>query len=588
MALYPRAFVQRLREELAVSEVVGKRVPLKRKGREWEACCPFHQEKTPSFTVNDQKGFYHCFGCSAHGDALKFLMEFERLSYPEAIEALAREAGMALPTPSPELEKQEKRRQNLTDIMERAADWFAEQLQLSGGTQARDYLQRRGVTADSIKNFRIGYAPDERQALKRHLLKQGAEEAQLVAAGLAIQPDSGESYDRFRGRIMFPILDAGGEVIAFGGRTLKKDDKAKYLNSPETELFHKGQVLYNWKRARAQVSDDRPLLVAEGYMDVIALHQAGFAQAVAPLGTALTEQHLQKLWQACDAPVLCLDGDSAGQRAMWRSAELALPHLQPGKTLKFCVLPQGQDPDDFLKNQGAAAFRKLLDGAESLSQVMLAHMRRETGEETPEQRAALEAALEGLAQRIKHAGLQQHFRRYFREKLWAKPGRRQAQAHARVKQLAAVDGRRSGLEMLERQLLRAVLCQPALLEEAVVEEALAGLHCRHAELAAIQRWLLESWHALPEPEDWPQAVIALQQDKAIPLSPVFAAAEPDPLLLRQAWEELLEAHHVTQIQRDIDGLKRELEAEWTPERQEKLELLKAQILALQSRRYADS
>lgn len=574
VAVYPKEFVQRLREALPVSEVIGRRVPVKKKGREWEACCPFHQEKTPSFTINDQKGFYHCFGCSTHGDALTFLIEYEKLSYPEAIEALAREAGIAVPTPSPELARKEAKRHSLQEIMTAASRWYGEQLSLAGGMEARDYLTRRGVTQDMVHRFHIGYAPDDRQALKGFLLKEGATEKQLLDCGLIIQPDNGPSYDRFRGRIIFPILDNGGRVIAFGGRTLKKDDKAKYLNSPETELFHKGHVLYNWKQARAEVSDVAPLLVAEGYMDVIALHQAGFPQAVAPLGTALTETHLKMLWQACDMPVLCLDGDAAGQRAMWRSAELALPLLQPGKTLAFCVLPSGQDPDDFLKAEGPVAFKKLIDAAKPLSQVILTHLRKEIGEETPEQRAALENRLDVLASQIEHSGLQQHFQRYFREQLWQKNRRQSSTSptHARVTQLAvgSHNGQDNARSQLHRQMIRTLLCQPQWLASLDTETVLMELPVSDPSLQRIIHWILECADSLPEEEDvWPTDARELKANNKI---------------LTDHWPRLVNAHTLLSLRDDLSTLKEEnITLGWDEHRQGQISILEQQVRDLEYR-----
>lgn len=577
--LIPREFLQRLRDAVSVSEVVGKRVPLKRHGREWQACCPFHQEKSPSFTVNDAKGFYHCFGCGAHGDALKFLIEYERLSYPEAVEALARETGMEIPKPTPDQEKRERQRRSLEEILEQACNWFCQQLQLAQGQSAREYLAKRGIPLEIQRYFRLGYAPDARTALKDFLLAQGATESQLLEAGLIIRPDQGNSYDRFRGRVIFPITDSQGQVIAFGGRLLAKESKAaKYLNSPETALFHKGQVLYNWRNARQESSESQPLVVVEGYMDVIALYQYGVPQAVAPLGTALTEEHLNKLWQAVDMPVLCFDGDAAGQKAMWRAAELALPLLQPGKSLKFCLLPGGEDPDDFLRHHGAEAFRKLLTGALPLSQVIVEQLRRQTGDQTPEQRAALEKQLEQWAARITHASLQQHFRRYFRQQLW--PGKKQVpQTAAKVKQLAATDSRAQGLRLLEKQVVRLLLCYPELLERHEVEEIVGSLHFQDATATAMQSWILSSG-SLSIIEDWPEVALHLKADKTIAL-PAIAAQNP-----QLAWLQILDNYHLVQMQEDMDSLQRDLATDLTEENLQRMQSLQQQISELQAKRYA--
>ena len=599
----PREFIQRLRDAIPVSEVVGKRVPLKRKGREWEACCPFHQEKSPSFYVNDAKGFYHCFGCSAHGDGIKFLMEYEKMSYTEAVHTLAREVGMDVPQPTPDQERRERQRQSLEEIIEKATQWFCQQLPLAGGAEARDYLLRRGVTLQMQQHFRLGYAPDSRHGLRDFLLAQGASEAQLVAAGLVIQGSNfraefpteqargGEavgvagggsplqrntSYDRFRGRLMFPITDAQGQVIAFGGRVLAKDVKAaKYLNSPETELFHKGQLLYHWREARAEVTERTPLLVVEGYMDVIALTQAGFPQAVAPLGTALTESHLEKLWKACDAPIICLDGDTAGQRAMRRTAELALPLLQPGKSLQFCVLPGGQDPDDYLRQHGAEGFRKVLAAAQPLSQVMVATLRAETGFDTPEQRAGLEAKLEALAARIKNTSLQQHFRRYFRQQLW--PGKKAAPrpTAAQVMHLNP----QQGVQLLERQVLRLLLCYPVILQDSSAEEALGRMHFHAAESLALQGWLLQHVMELSEESLWPPEALGLRDDASVSLPP---AASHVP---HQAWAQLMDGITLVQMQEDLKEVERRYGEELAEELLTQMQALKHQIQELQNKRF---
>ena len=547
--LIPKEFIQRLQEQATLSEIIGKRVTLRRKGREFEACCPFHQEKTPSFTVNDAKGFYHCFGCAAHGDGIKFLMEFERLPYPEAIRALAAEMGVAVPQPTQQAVRQEQQRASLQEVVERACRWFGQQLQLSGGHVARDYLAQRGVSAEMVAQFRLGYAPDGRDALRQALLKEGITDAQLGKAGLIGTSEQGQVYDRFRHRLIFPITDAGGHVIAFGGRILDKDDKgAKYLNSPETELFHKGNNLYNFRTARRAVDAKTPLLVAEGYMDVIALAQAGFATAVAPLGTALTENHLQLLWKSCDAPILCLDGDAAGQRAMWRSAELALPHLRPGKTLKFCTLPQGQDPDDLLKNQGAAALQSLLDAAQPLSRVILQHHVQTIGADTPEQAARLDEALEQAANKMGDARMKGQFLRFARQHTWK----------MRPKKLerAAPPLPVSGLAMLEKQWLKALICCPELLHQAEVEEALGHLQLS-GETLDIQRWLLREGAEDAAPS-WPPAAQVLRDERTIGLPAELQDEHAPPTARLAAWRQIRDSHHLIALQQELESMQRAL------------------------------
>ncbi len=574
--MYPKSFIQRLRDEIPVSQIVGARVPLKKKGREFEACCPFHQEKTPSFTVNDQKNFYHCFGCSAHGDGIKFLMEHDRLTYPQAIESLAREAGIPLPEISPEAKAQEKKRQNLSDVVKLANEWFQEQLNLAHGQAARDYLIGRGLSQQTIQHFGLGYAPDDKFALKQFLSAEGVEESQMVETGLLIQLEdkSRTPYSRFRGRVMFPITDRQGEVIAFGGRLMVKSDTApKYLNSPETPLFHKGHVLYNWKNAKLAARDETPIIVAEGYMDVIALHQYGFTTGVAPLGTALTETHLKGLWRYQDAPILCLDGDKAGQRAMWRSAELALPMLQPGKTLRFLTLPQGQDPDDFLKANGTDALQKMLQQTTQLSQMVFETVTQRHESNTPEQRAAAEAELNLLASRIEHEGVQHHFKQYFREQRFAKNNNsRSYKKSYGKKQTIAVPPpnaptRAAGILRTQKQMLKLLIANPELLDQGEINATLERLEIADSTLANIQHWLMER-------EEEPTAeVIALRDNTKVHI--------PNENL-PQAWQHLVDGVTLAQIDQEMQLLQGEV----TENSLQQLQALQAEKETLLRRQYA--
>ncbi|HEX8841061.1 MAG TPA: DNA primase, partial [Sphingomicrobium sp.] len=340
------AFLDELRARTMLSAVIAPSVKLLRAGREWKACCPFHNEKTPSFTVNDDKGFYHCFGCGAHGDAIRFLTDHRGMPFMDAVKELASKAGMEVPAPDPKARERAERAASLTDVMAEVAKWYSDQLHGIGGADARGYLKRRGIEQSTIQRFGLGLAPDSRTALKRALEKLG--EDKLVETGMLIKPDDGGgTYDRFRGRLMIPIRDARGRVIAFGGRILGQGEP-KYLNSPDTPLFDKGRTLYNIDRAGPASRQARRLIVVEGYMDVIALDRAGIAEAVAPNGTALTEGQMERLWRLDPAPILCFDGDAAGQRAAVRAAERALPKIGPDNTLRFATLPPGQDPDDVI------------------------------------------------------------------------------------------------------------------------------------------------------------------------------------------------------------------------------------------------
>src|SRR3954468_7873324 len=353
MTLSP-AFLDELRARTVLSAVIAPSVKLIRAGREWKACCPFHNEKTPSFTVNDDKGFYHCFGCGAHGDAIRFLTDQRGMQFMDAVKELAAKAGLEVPAPDPQARERAERTASLTDVMGEVAKWYAEQLQGMAGADAREYLNRRGIDPATQQRFGFGLAPDSRNALKRALEHLG--EDKLVETGMLIQPEEKgkESYDRFRGRLMIPIRDPRGRVIAFGGRILGEGEP-KYLNSPDPPLFDKGRTLYNIDRASPASRAAKRLIVVEGYMDVIALDRAGIAEVVAPNGTAVTEAQLERMWRLDPSPILCFDGDSAGRKAAIRAALRALPFIGPERTLRFVELPPGQDPDDVVRSATAAA-----------------------------------------------------------------------------------------------------------------------------------------------------------------------------------------------------------------------------------------
>ncbi len=411
-------FLDELRARLPVSEVVGRRVKLKRAGREWKGLSPFQQEKSPSFTVNDQKGFYHDFSSGKHGDIISFLMETEAVGFTEAVERLAAMAGVPLPAATPDAARHEQRRKTLHDVMELAAKFFAETLASRNGARARGYLGDRAIAPPVQLQFRIGYAPNERFALKEYLGAQGIPVEDMVEAGLLYHGDDiPVPYDRFRDRVMFPITDVRGRVIAFGGRALEKDVGAKYLNSPETPLFHKGDNLYNLAAARLAAHNGAQLVVVEGYVDVIAMVGAGFAASVAPLGTALTENQLALLWKMADEPILCFDGDKAGQKAAWRAADLTLPHLKPGKSLRFALLPEGQDPDDLARSGGRAAIEEVIAAARGLADVIWSREIEGGSFATPERRAALEARIGELTGGIRDEVVRRYYRQHLGELL---------------------------------------------------------------------------------------------------------------------------------------------------------------------------
>ena len=429
----PTQFLDEIRARLSLAEVVGRRVRLTKRGREHSGLCPFHNEKTPSFTVSEDKGFFHCFGCGAHGDVIGFVMRSEGLSFPEAVERLAGEAGLEVPAASPEERQRQRRQADVFEALERATAWFEAQLKDTAGSEARRYLEGRGLRPETIAAFRLGFAPDRRGALAAALKAEGVGEALLVEAGLVKRVEGeAQARDYFFNRIIFPITDRRGRTIAFGGRAMSPQAKAKYLNSPDGPVFHKGRVLFNLARARRAAHDTGEVIVAEGYMDVIALAQAGFPAAVAPLGTAVTEAQIETLWRLAPEPVLCLDGDAAGQRAGLRVAERALPLLQPGFSLGFAVLPEGEDPDSLIAREGPEAFRAVLATARPLSDLL---WRRETEGrplDTPERQAGLAARLGKALEAIRNAELQAAYREDFARRFeaafgfdpWAPPGRR--------------------------------------------------------------------------------------------------------------------------------------------------------------------
>jgi DNA primase len=413
-------FLDELRARLPVSEVVGRRVKLRKAGREWRGLSPFNKEKTPSFFVNDQKMAWFDFSSGKNGSIFDFVMLTEGVSFPEAVERLAAQAGMALPQVNPQEEAREQYRKTLNDVVELAAKFFEATLASRVGAKARGYLADRGLDPPTQLKFRLGYAPAERFALKEHLGKEGVSTEDMVEAGLLVAGDDiPVPYDRFRDRVMFPITDLRGRVIAFGGRALEKDAQAKYLNSPETPLFHKGATLYNIANARAAAHKGAQVIAVEGYVDVIAMVTAGFEGTVAPLGTALTTEQLVLLWKMGDEPVLCFDGDGAGRRAAYRAVDLALPLIKPGKSLKFASLPEGQDPDDLARSGGRDAVNEVIGAARPLSQVLWMRETESHGLDTPERRAAFEARLGEVTSAIGDDTVRKYYRREFGDRLRA-------------------------------------------------------------------------------------------------------------------------------------------------------------------------
>jgi DNA primase len=435
---FPPSVLDEIRSRLPVSQVVARKVALKRAGREFKGLSPFKSEKTPSFTVNDQKGFYHCFASGEHGDIFTFLMKTEGVSFPEAVERLAQEAGVPLPEAGPRDAQAEDQKARLHDLLAASAAFFERQLAGPQGQMARQYLAKRGLNADGIARFKLGYAPNSKHALKEHLAVAGFTAADMAASGMLISGDDiPVSYDRFRHRIMFPICDLKGRTIAFGGRALDPEAPAKYLNSPETALFHKGAVLFNAHSARGPAHDKSRVVVVEGYMDVIAMALAGFPETVAPLGTALTEDQIKLLWRMAPEPILCFDGDAAGRRAAFRTVETVLPHLKPGLSLQFAFLDGGLDPDDFVRQHGPDAMRDIIEHKSRALFDVLFEREEQQGPPavTPEQQAALEARLKRLVSQIADPGVRARYSQELRETLRAKSSKL-------VRALAPATGRR--------------------------------------------------------------------------------------------------------------------------------------------------
>lgn len=479
------------------------------KGDMWSPC-PFHHEKTASFHVDDKKGYYYCFGCHAKGDAIKFVTETENVSFIEAIEILAQEVGMEVPKRDPQAQQKADRRTLLVEVMEQAVQFFRLQLKTAAGREARDYLARRGLTQEVLDRFEIGFAPPGWENLREALKAKNVPMDLMLAAGLVRKSDKGrEPYDVFRDRIMFPIRDGRGRAIAFGGRAMDPNDNAKYLNSPETELFDKSRNLYNLRPAREACGKGQPLIVAEGYMDVIALSEAGFASAVAPLGTAVTEPQLQLMWRMSSEPIIALDGDKAGLRAAYRVIDLALPLLEAGKGLRFAVMPEGKDPDDLLRAEGPDAVQAVLDGAMPMVKLLWRQETEGKDFDSPERKAALDKVLRERISKIKDPNLKRHYgdeikdlrfqlfragrggqqgggpRAPFKKRAWNAPAAATAGAKA---SLLVAAGENAEIQLREAVILASLIVTPQVAVE--FESQLEAMVCRDPENALLRDTIL--------------------------------------------------------------------------------------------------
>lgn len=480
MKFSPR-FLDQLRSRLTLSEIVGQRVKLSKKGREFQGLCPFHTEKTPSFTVNDDKEFYHCFGCGAHGDAVRFLVDTQNFSFPEAVKELCEKAGVPLPVDDDYAESQPVN-QDLFTVMDDACAWFQSQLFSSSATEAQLYLEGRGFGPAHVKEFQLGYAPSLRQGLKQVLLAKGYKEDLLVEAGLLIRPDEGgETYDRFRSRIMFPIHNLKGQIVAFGGRILG-DGQPKYLNSPETPLFSKGHLLYNYHHAKKALAKGVPPLVVEGYTDVLSLRKSGIEGAVAPMGTALTEEQIALLWRLSPEPILCFDGDGAGQKAAIRGALRVLPLLKPGYTLNFLYLPKGEDPDSYVRTRGKTGFQSLLQQKISLVDVLWMSLTQSKNLNAPEQKALVLKEIETLTLQIDDPATRSTFKSALKDKYYA------LRSSGIIRKATKLSAPEKFIDKIGKSLLVMTLHHPHILNE--FSEEFAGIDFNHPQMTLIQQDML--------------------------------------------------------------------------------------------------
>ena len=479
----PNGFLDELRSRICLSDVVGRKVQWdlrksnQARGDMW-APCPFHQEKTASFHVDDNKGFYYCFGCQAKGDAIGFIKETENVNFIEAVEILASEVGLQMPEFDPKSKEKADRNKIMLEIMEQSVNFFRLTLNSKQGKHALEYLKKRGLYADAIERFEIGFAPADQTILTQKLIDKGYDLDAIIETGMSAKSDEGNRiYDRFRGRIMFPIRDSRGRCIAFGGRSLDPAARAKYLNSPETPLFDKGSNLYNLVSARSAVGRGEPLIVTEGYMDVIALDSGNFNGAIAPLGTAITEKQLQLMWRISPEPIIALDGDKAGLRAAYRLIDLSLPLLQTGKALRFSIMPEGKDPDDLIRNEGASLFKNLID--EAVPMVDLIWRRETEGKsfDSPERRAGLDKSLSDVIALIKEKNLKNHYRdalfqarrQFFgiqntRKTEFKSNSRLMPQSNTKSSFLVAADEKTVSAQIRESTIIAVLMTFPELIE----------------------------------------------------------------------------------------------------------------------------
>lgn len=500
-------FCDELRAKISIADVVGAKVKLTRKGREYTGLCPFHNEKTPSFTVNEAKGFYHCFGCGAHGDIIKFEMDANGLTFIDAVEKLAHKVGMSLPKLTHESREQVEKRNSAYDIMEMAARYFEKNLRLTGGREALEYLYRRGFDDNIIAKFRLGYAPAG-NGLRAQLASKGVTDAEMAELGLIALPEGKKPHDFFRNRVMIPIIDKRGKVIAFGGRVMD-GSQPKYLNSPETPVFNKRRVLYNLNNARDAGYEAKRLIICEGYMDVIAMDRFGIGYAVAPLGTALTEDQIAEAWKVVNEPICCFDGDSAGIRAAIRSVDRVLPILKPGYSLQYAFLPDKMDPDEFLRAKGQEEFLKVVTDTTALKDLLWRKTLEGQAVDTPEQKALIEKNIRDEVAKIGDETVRGYYVQEMKSRVYYELGRgarrpREGRRDSEYRRNdARFDDRRPQVclagfvktdldDLVARYVVSAFVCYPQLIEE--YEERLLSFEIKNPQLRALYEAILEIVH----------------------------------------------------------------------------------------------
>lgn len=564
-------FCDELRAKISIVDVVGSKVKLVRKGREYQACCPFHNEKTPSFTVNEAKGFYHCFGCGAHGDIIKFEMEANGLTFIEAVEKLAHKVGMQLPKLNPETKEQAEKRATAYDIMEMAVRFFEKNLRLPVGREALEYLYARGFDDDIIQKFRLGYAPNN-NGLKAQLTSKGISDVEMAELGLLSIPEdkTRASHDFFRNRVMIPIMDKRGKVIAFGGRVMDKS-QPKYLNSPETPIFNKRRILYNLNYAREKGFEAKKLIVCEGYMDVIAMDKYGIGYAVAPLGTALTEDQIQEAWKVVNEPICCFDGDNAGIKAAMRSIDRVLPILRPGYSLQYAFLPDKMDPDEFLKAKGTEEFIKIVTETLPLKDLLWKRGLDGKSVDTPEQKARIEKEIKEDVAKISDETVRGYYVQEMKNKIYAefvdknRPVREyRAVKYQKPRAQSFIRQAKTDLDdLVAKYIISALVCYPQLIEE--YEERLLGFSVKDETLKSLYEKILDIIRENPEIKDELELANVLDEvncgdwRKQVDVR-ILKKQCPDIIVMRKDLDERIIEVQLRQLEADIRECKRILES----------------------------